>query len=198
MMHVQSPKLIGHADVPAAIETFSLDLAEVEGIYGGIDPGWSAPTAVVVAALCKRGVLHVLWSFERARVTFREVMVAVRDSGFDPVDCWGLDPTCGCPHWQTGKSDEELMRMAGYGTVVSRVPRVHRLRLLRLAAGGQGTGVKLKLDPRAPHVIDALAEHRQVVFEGGVQPPATPKYAHVIDALSYLLVAIQRSDAWPR
>lgn len=193
-MQYQVERLFGEFDPAVHVSSLKPGSRSPLNTYAGLDPGWSSASAFVHGTYNECGTLWITGVRVRSEAALRDVVHLPVDDGVGLPCVVGLDPTCATPVFQTGISDAQVMESLGFEPLVIRMPKKTRLMAVRALLKESSAGPRLRVAPWCTDLIEALVEHRQRVLCSKVCKPATPKYMHVIDAFSYLVIAMMRDS----
>ncbi len=159
----------------------------------GMDFGFAAPAVILWAF---REIAHdTLWVVgERARAgaLLSDHVRALRESpwpGDGTLPAWiGIDPAGNQRQDQTGTSNAQVLRTAGFAVRARREPIETGLKLVRARLSPAVGAPRLFIHPRCAKLIDALDQYRyEELRRGG---PIKDGADHAADALRYLVVSL--------
>jgi hypothetical protein len=157
----------------------------------GMDFGFAAPAVILWAFHeFERDTLWVVGERVRAGALLSDHVGALREShwpGDGTLPAWiGIDPAGNQRQDQTGTSNAQVLRTAGFSVRSRREPIETGLKLVRARLAPAVGPPRLFIHPRCAKLIDALDKYRYEELRRG--SPVKDGPDHAADALRYLVV----------
>jgi hypothetical protein len=172
-------------ELPAPTNAMS-PASKYQGLYLGIDFGYRNPFVCLWIRVDEFGRSHVIDEYVQAELEVDLHIEVIKGRQHGAVRRIGCDPAGSARNEQTGQSNVNKLRAAGYkvGSKGSRI--VDGLETIR-AGLRSGTGeTSLFIHPRCKHLIQAMRAYRY--GEGRDETPVKDGPDHLIDALRYYFV----------
>jgi len=159
-------------------------------LWLGIDFGFTAPFVCLWIRSYPDQTAHVVDEYVQARQTLRHHIQAIETRGWAKPHIVACDPAGRGKNDQTGKSNVQLLRNAGY-TVRSRASHIcDGLELIRTALDPALGRPRLYIHPQCRNLIMALVAYHYSQG-GGETPEKDGQHDHLIDALRYFYIVRQ-------
>ncbi len=160
----------------------------------GMDFGFRAPTVILLARVASDGVLFVEREVVQAlSVLDAHIRTLEEFAREHPIDWVGVDPAGRQRNDQTGQSNVQRLRRAGF-RVRDRVLPLHQgvsLVRARLRPAGDGTP-RLYIHARCEHLIECMERYRYPHDKPESMQPLKDGFDHAPDALRYLVQNLDR------
>ncbi len=157
---------------------------------GGMDFGFRGSAVILRAAVSPDGAIYIYSEWVERERLFQDAVVHLHDASHPPLDWLGVDPSGNAPQDQTGKSNVEVLRHAGF-IVRSRASSISEgLSLLRyrFVPGGPHQAPRLFILDRCTKLIEALERYHYPKDKPESLVPVKDGHDHLIDALRYLVL----------
>lgn len=179
-----------------AVHVRALGAAPDGILIGGMDFGFRAPTVVLIAELTGEGVVRVLDERIESGVVIEEHARWIE--GHPLVVrrglAWlGIDPAGHQRSEQTGRSSAAVLRERGLAVRSRRMGIGAGLRLVRERLAPAIGPPTLLIDPRCEGLIHAMRSYHYPKGRPGDENPVKDGPDHAVDALRYMLSAIDGS-----
>lgn len=158
----------------------------------GMDFGYRAPTVVLWATISPDDVLFVADERVVDRVILDEHARAIAAAPWPRPEMLAIDPAGLSRNSQTGLSDAEVLRRAGFRLGQLRRPTVDGLRLVRARIAPASGQPRLYVHRRCTRLIESLVKYHYDPSRPGDPEPVKDGNDHAADALRYL---VQNLDA---
>lgn len=160
--------------------------------YGGMDFGYRAPTVVLWAGQDPQGRLWILAERSERACTLEQHLRIMRDAQWPAPEWFGVDPAGAQANSQTGESDIQRMRAAGFGVrhMPSRIREglEHIRARLRPACGEP----RLLVSARCATLIRSMESYHYPENRPDSEDPVKDGADHAVDALRYLVLNLDR------
>jgi len=159
----------------------------------GMDFGFRAPTAIVIAAINDAGTIHILDEITATERTLEQNLAELNAKHW-PAPAWiGIDPAGRQRNDQTGYSNAAAMRKAGIETR-SRPMRLHPgLELLRARLKpADNSPPTLFIHKRCTNLIKAIEQYHYPPDKPESLEPVKDGADHHVDALRYLVTNLDK------
>ncbi len=163
-------------------------------VVGGLDFGLRAPLVMLWARVgeavegdARLATIEVFDEHHAEGLTLEGHLARIAAKGH-PLPAWlGIDPAGEARNTQTGVSDAEVFRRAGFRTRTVRVPVRLGIDAVRRRLD-RGT---LRVHPRCTRLIAALSSYRYPDRDAGDETPVHDDASHACDALRYLVTCLE-------
>ena len=164
----------------------------------GIDFGFRDETVLLLARVDDAGILWI----ERehvARHARLESHVAVMrrwvdELGGDQTLAWvAADPSGNAASRQTGKTDCDLLRNAGFRVHTPGSRIAEGIALLRARLGEDGAPPRMFIHARCTRLIECLRRYHYDAADPRSRTPAKGNHDHACDALRYMVLSLDRA-----
>jgi hypothetical protein len=196
--------VFGRADEPAMLDPAARLLREDPGARWMVGMDFGIRTSVVLwGAVDAHGVIRVLDERHVQDATLGDNLNAVV-SGLAregvppwPRPAWiAIDPAGEARCHQTGESDANVLRKAGFVLSVIRDRVIHGHQGIRARLGAaDGSPPRLYVHARCVKLIESMERFRYVP---GTDVPEKGEWDHAVDALRYLVLSVDRPRAATR
>ncbi|MCC6284213.1 MAG: hypothetical protein IT439_02750 [Phycisphaerales bacterium] len=163
----------------------------------GMDFGFRSPMVALRAEVDPQGVLWIVDEWVRTETLLREAIAWLNDPAHGgPPDWVAVDPAGLQRHEQTGHSNVSEMQAAGLRVRAVRSGLAEGLMSLRARlAPASGAPARLRVAPRCARLIESLEGYHYPKDDPRSLVPVKDGHDHAVDALRYLVVALDRRRA---
>lgn len=162
---------------------------EIVRWVAGMDFGYRAPTVILWGALDVLGVLWIVGERSRVHEVTEEHVETLASGPFPRPEWIGVDPAGNQAQSQSGRSDCDLLRRAGFSVRARSLTRQESLKHLRarLRPAAPDQGPRLYIHRRCRTLIESLEKHHYPPDRPESLEPVKDGTDHAVDALRYLV-----------
>jgi len=168
---------------------------EVVRWIAGMDFGYRSPTVILWGAIDAANILWIVDERSARGMRLEEHVRAIGDAPWPRPEWIGADPAGRRTDAQTGVTDAEVLRRAGYRVIDRRFRQRDGLDLVRARLAPAEGGARLFVHRRCATLIESLEKYRFDERRPERDEPVKDGFDHAPDALRYM---VQNLDRPPR